>query len=141
MGSSRPERQETNTLQWKVIIGTDGEVRVPLDFVGPFLADRLRWEADRRVAPANRLEPGGHATTAEFAATMRLSVRTVRTLLRSMTLGQHYFRQGRRVVIIVDEARKLLQERNLLSSPSTGDLAENELRQRKGRISKRERRS
>ena len=132
-----------NTLQWEITIGQDGLVRLSPEFVGSFLADRLRWEAERRAVKRTTtpLPSLTHATTTEFAALMRLSVRTVRSLLPKMTPGQHYFRQGRRVVIIVEAARQLVEGRNLLGLPTTGDLAEDELQLRDRRLAPRRKRS
>lgn len=142
VSESMGEVSRQGVLRWTVEIGTDGEVRIPLEFVGAFFADRLRWEAERRVQQAPEPTapgPTGHATVAEFATLMRLSPRTMRKLLGKMTVGVHYLRQGRRVVVIVAAARRLLEERDLLSGPSTTDLAEQELLTRKRRVAGRKR--
>lgn len=147
-----PPSPDDISVEWEVRIARNGAVLLDPDFVGPFLADRLAWERDRRKPaappqvepsappppPAPAAAPAGpHATVAEFAHLIRLSVRTTRELVKTMTEGRHYFRQGRRVVIIVDAARHLIESRNLLDAPSTGDLAEDELARRSQKLASR----
>lgn len=154
LGAVPPSPDEPG-VEWEVRIGKDGSYRLDADFVGPFLADRLAWERDRSrptalltteprqsASPPPQAPPapalvGPHGTVAEFAHLIRLSVRTTRELVKTMTEGRHYFRQGRRVVIIVDAARQLIESRNLLDAPSTGDLAEDELERRSRKLAAR----
>lgn len=37
-----------SSIEWQTTIERDGTIRMPAEFVGEFLDDRLRWEAERR---------------------------------------------------------------------------------------------
>lgn len=42
------ETHSKGSLRWAVTITSDGQITVPLEFVGEFFQDRLRWEGERR---------------------------------------------------------------------------------------------
>jgi hypothetical protein len=54
-GQPESEKANDEALEWEVRVGKDGFIRMSPEFVGPFLADRMAWEADSRSA--RRSEP------------------------------------------------------------------------------------